>query len=95
MSQCEARPLGLKRCEKEAAPGSDRCMLHRRRVPRRYVFVQDDSAHWYMIDPADREAFDSWVEWDGADGRPGKDFSGDRLDSHISRYSFADPRREE
>ena len=58
----------------------------------RYIFVQDDSCHWYCIKEQDRKEFEEWVdsfnnykvEWKG------KEFDGNRLGMHISNYTFTD-----
>ena len=66
----------------------------------RFRFAEDDSSHWYAI-PADMcNAFNAWVVYMSDEGEvyvpwEGEDFDQYRLNTHLSNYTFTDPKEDE
>ena len=62
----------------------------------RYRFVKDDDGHTYLIDERDRDNFNRWLEagpyWEDYDG---KDFSESTIGTHVSNFTFTDPKEDE
>jgi hypothetical protein len=79
-------PNSVKNIKKDHQRNLRKLKMSKKPIERRFVFVEDEEQHWYIIPVSQKEKFGKWLEFYGeSEDWDGPDFHKCRC-KHPSRY---------